>query len=121
MLRRTISLLFLTIGISLAAESIAAGKYSGKWEGASGGSGDFVLTLTSEAGGQLKPAVVFTLGGQDVKCTVKSAAVNGSKIKVTYAFDLQGNALESTIDGDLSGNRLAGKYQTRTVGEGAAV
>jgi hypothetical protein len=114
MLRRSVVVLFLALGIAVVADSITAGKYTGKWDGASGASGDFTLTLTADAGGQLKPAVLFTLGGQEVKCTVKSSEVNGSKIKVVYAFDLQGTALESAIEGDLSGNRLAGKYQTHT-------
>ena len=35
----------LFLCLTLAADPIAAGKYSGKWEGASGASGEFRMTL----------------------------------------------------------------------------
>lgn len=119
MLRRYAVLGLLAFSLPLIAEPVVPGKYAGKWEGVSGGSGDFKLTLASE-GSKWTGNVLFTLGGQEVKCTVKSLTVNDSKLRVVYAFDLQGNALESTIEGDMSGSKLSGKYMTKTP-DGTAV
>ncbi len=118
--RRHLLIALLAAALPLAAESVTAGKYSGKWEGASGASGDFHITLTS-AGDTWSADVNFGLGGQDVKCKVKSVSVDGSKIRVVYSFDLQGTELESTIEGERSDKGLGGKYTTRTTGDGSAV
>ena len=118
--RRLAILALFTIPFALAADPLAAGKYSGKWEGSSGGSGEFRMTLAS-ADAKWTADIVFTLGGQEVKCTVKSFTVDGANLHGVYSFDLQGNVLESTIDGELSGKKLAGKYTTRAAGDGSPV
>jgi len=109
----------MAVGISSAADALAAGKYAGKWEGSSA-SGEFRMMLTSAPEGKWSADIVFTLDGQAVKCTVKSLTVAGSKLKAVYAFDLQGYDLESTIEGELSADKLGGKYTTRT-GDGTLV
>lgn len=105
----------------MAAEPIGEGTYKGKYEGSAGASGDFRITLSRAAEGQWAADVMFALGGQDVKCKVTSIQVSDSKLKVVYTFDLQGTALESAIDGELSGGKLGGKYRTRVAGDGSAV
>ncbi len=105
----------------LMADPLAGGKYTGKWEGASGGSGDFRMTLTPAEEGKWTANISFSLGGQEVKCTVKSLSVDGSKLRAVYSFDLQGNQLESTIEGEMTGAKLGGKYTTKTAGDGSAV
>ncbi len=107
--------------LPILADTIAAGKYTGKWEGASGASGDFHITLTSASDDKWTSEVMFSLGGQDVKCNVKSISVEGPKLHVVYTFDLQGTELESTIDGEMTGKKLAGKYKTRAVADNSAV
>jgi hypothetical protein len=42
-------------------------------------------------------------------------------VHVVYTFDLLGTKLESTIDGERTGGKLTGKYQTRSVTDGSAV
>jgi hypothetical protein len=118
--RRFAMLALLIVPFALVADPVAAGKYSGKWEGSSGGSGEIRLALTS-ADGKWTGDIGFTLGGEEVKCTIKSLTVDGAKLHAVYSFDLQGNLLESTIDGELSGKKLAGKYTTRAAGDGSAV
>lgn len=118
--RRLLLIALLAVALPLAAAPLTPGKYTGKWEGASGASGDFHITLTS-SGDTWTADVDFGLGGQEVKCKVKSISVDGSKIRVVYTFDLQGTELESTIEGELSDKGLGGKYTTRTVGDGSAV
>ena len=105
---------------TLAADPVTAGKYTGKWEGGSGAGGDFQMTLAKE-GGNWKADVSFRMGADEVKCKVTSLSVEGGKLHVVYTFDLQGNNLESTIDGERSGNKLSGKYRTRAVGSDSAI
>jgi hypothetical protein len=114
-------LALLTMSLPVAADPLAGGKYTGKWEGTSGGSGDFRMTLTPSNSGKWAADVSFTLGGQEVKCTVKTITVTDSKLQVVYTFDLQGNILESTVEGELTGQKLGGKYKTRAAGDGTAV
>jgi len=112
-----ISLFALTVAV---AEPLAPGTYKGKYEGSAGSSGDFKVAL-SKAGEEWKGDVTFSLGGQEVKCTVKTVQVTGAKLKMVYSFDLQGTPLESQIDGELTGGKLAGKYRTQVSGDGSAV
>lgn len=116
---RWVALLLATC-LVLSADNIAPGKYTGTWQGTSGGSGDIGLTLAS-ADGKWTADVTFTLSGQDVKCTVKSLKVEGSKLEVSYTFDLQGLKLQSTVAGEMTGNKFTGKYHTVSVADGSAV
>jgi len=119
MLGKLLAVALLAVGISAAADALAAGKYAGKWEGSTA-SGEFRMTLTSAPEGKWSADIMFTLDGQPVKCAVKSLAVSGSKLKAVYSFELQGYDLESTIEGELSGDKLGGKYTTHT-GDGTQV
>jgi|SRR5689334_12593276 hypothetical protein len=110
----------LLAATALAADPITAGKYTGKWQGDSGAGGDFVLTLIANAS-SWKADVSFSMADQKVPCTVTSLNVDGSRLHVVYTFELLGNKLESTIDGERSGNKVSGKYSTRSVEGGAAV
>lgn len=103
-----------------AAEPLTAGVYKGKYEGSAGASGDFRVTL-DDSGGKWSGKVMFTLQGQDVNCKVTSIQVNGARLKIVYTFDLQGTVLESSIDGEMSGGTLGGKYHTQVSGDGTAV
>jgi hypothetical protein len=97
------------------------GTYKGTYSGSAGASGDFVVSLTQAGNGDWKSEVTFTLGGADVKTKITSLAVDGSKVKIVYEFDLQRTALESTIVGELNGATLAGDYHTKVMADGSAV
>ena len=98
-----------------------AGTYKGTYSGSAGASGDFVVSLTQSDNGEWKSEVTFTLGGADVKTKITSLAIDSSKVKIVYEFDLQGTALESTVTGELNGATLAGDYHTKVVADGSAV
>ena len=42
-------------------------------------------------------------------------------LPVVYDFDLQGNALESAVTGQLTGKTMEGTYKTTTVADGSPV
>jgi hypothetical protein len=98
-----------------------AGIYKGTYSGSAGASGDISVTLKQAEDGAWKSDVTFTFGGQDIKTKTTSVTVDGSKVKIVYEFDLDGNGLESTITGDLKGTTLAGTYHTRATADGSAV
>lgn len=114
---RTTLLLFATL-LGLAAAD-AAGTYKGSWSGA--GNGDFRLKLEHSGSGDWKADIVFTMGSDEVKTKVKSVKVDGSKVDIVYDFDLQGNALESAVTGQLTGKVMEGTYKTKTVADGSPV
>ena len=107
------------LGMAFAADKLA-GVYVGKWSGASGAAGDFCISLTA-ADGKLAPDVMFTMGSTEVKTKVTHVAVDGSTLEMKYEFDLDGNRLESTIHGTLTGGTLQGKYSTKAVADGSPV
>jgi hypothetical protein len=117
---RTLPVFLWAFALALAADPVAPGKYSGKWEGSSGASGEFLLALT-RTGGAWKAEVSFTMGAEKVNCSVTSLSVDGAKVRVVYTFDLLGMKLESTIEGERSGAGLSGKYRTRSVADNSPV
>jgi hypothetical protein len=121
MMGRVLRTVTIALIVGLLLFAISAGKYAGRWEGASGASGDFRLTLLPASDGKWNADVVFAFGGQDVKCKVKSVNVDGDQIAVVYTFDLQGFELESAIEGKASGDRLAGTYKTRALADGSVI
>src|SRR5947209_1199425 len=109
---------FVAFAIALvAADKDLAGIYVGKWSGVSGAAGDFRIALTLRDS-KLAPDVMFTMGSTEVKTKVTHIAVDGLKLEMKYEFDLNGNRLESTIHGTLSGETLQGRYTTKSVEDG---
>lgn len=106
--------------VLMAADAITAGKYTGKWQGDSGAGGEFFLSL-SGGSGTWKAEVSFTMSDQNVPCKVTALSVDSGKVHVVYTFDLLGNKLESTIDGERTAGKLIGKYRTRSTADGSAV
>jgi hypothetical protein len=112
---------FLILSAALTFALFAAGlagTYKGSYSG--GASGDISVTLKQADDGAWKSEVTFTYDGQDIKTKVTSVSVEGAKVKIVYDFDLDGNALESTITGELKGTILAGEYHTKSA-DGSAV
>ena len=95
----------------LAAGAGLAGRYAGDWKstGARGG-GTFSIKLESASDGW-KCAVSFTVGGADVKTTIRSCKIDHSKLEAVYDFELQGNALETKITGQWNGKTFEGRYE----------
>lgn len=106
--------------MAAAHDPVTAGKYTGKWQGASGAAGDFILSLARD-GDTWKAQVSFTMGAENVNCTVTSLSVDRAKVRVVYTFDLLGMKLESTIEGERGGAKLSGKYRTRSVSDNSPV
>ena len=115
------AIIFLLLAIVSAAhpaEKDFAGVFVGTWSGVSGGAGDVRITLKLTAG-KLTPDVMFTMGSTEVKTKVTHLAVHGLKLEMKYEFDLDGNRLESTIHGTLSGETMEGTYTSRSVADGS--
>ena len=114
-------LCLLFAAVCTAAAPDLAGRYTGEWKSNSaGGGGAFRLSLENGTAGW-KCDVVFAYAGQEVKTVMKEVKVDGSKIDVSYDFDLAGNALRSHVTGEFNGKAFDGKYQTTTVDGSTAV
>jgi hypothetical protein len=110
----------LAASLAFAQDSIGAGTYKGKWSGG-GGDGDFKLTLAPDGKGGLRGEVVFAMAGQEVPCKTTSLKIDGSSMKIVYEFDMQGNKLQSAVEGKLKGKTLEGTYKTTLPGGDEAV
>jgi hypothetical protein len=116
---RLLSLCF-ALALVLIAAGIA-GTYKGSYSGSAGASGDIRVSLKQADNGAWKSEVTFSFGSEDIKTKVTSVTVDGSKVKIVYEFDLDGNGLESTLTGELNGTTLAGSYHTKATADGSAV
>ena len=117
---RALSLVVLSLWLAVfPAAAAVGGKYAGTWSGASGAGGDLKMSFTSGADGKWTAEVSFTFAGETVPCKVKSVSVDGDKVEVVYEFDLGGVQLQSTATGQLSGNKMEGKYTTKSVADGS--
>jgi hypothetical protein len=113
-------LLSLVAAFVLFAAGVA-GTYKGTYSGSAGASGDIKVTLKQADDGAWKSEVSFSFGGGDIKTKVTSVSVEGSKVKIVYVFDLDGNELESTIKGELKETTLAGDYHTKSTDDDSPV
>lgn len=117
MLLRVIACALLLAALALGEDSIVTGTYKGEWSGTSA-NGEIHVTFKAGADGKLAPEVGFTLGGQDVVCTMISYKIDGAKVTMVYSFDAQGTTLKSAADGTVKGKAIEGTYQT-TAGDQA--
>ncbi len=117
---RNTAIVVLTLATALCATAADLnGTYKGTWSGGQA-SGDITIMLRTVDGAP-KAEVSFNVGGQDIKCNVASLKVDGSKIEITYEFDLGDIKLQSTAIGQLTGKTLEGTYKTKSLADGSAV
>ena len=108
----------------VGAEQPWAGTYQGDWASdASGVRGGFRMTLKAAGEGKWQGEVTFTIAEMEFKTTVKSLKIEGAKIEMSYEYELGDGAgrLMSTITGALEGAKVEGRYQAKTVPDGAVV
>jgi len=111
---RTFFVLFLLLLLpAFAADTDIAGKHAGEWKSSSSDVGGPIrFTLEGAAGGAWKCELSFGLNGADVKTTMKTVKVEGSKIELLYDFDAGGMTLTSHVTGEWNGSGFKGSYDT---------
>ncbi len=121
----TLAVLFVVISLTAAgAEAPWAGVYQGDWASdASGVRGGFRMTLKAAGEGKWLGEVTFTIAEMEFKTTVKSLKIEGTKIEMSYEYELGDGAgrLMSTITGGLEGAKVEGRYQAKSVPDGGVV
>jgi hypothetical protein len=95
---RAIAVLLMAAGLAPAQSGIGPGTYKGTWTGASSG-GDFHLKISADGKGEIG----FSLDGAEVPSKMVSFKIDGANLTAVYEFDLQGNKLQSAIQGTLKG------------------
>jgi hypothetical protein len=113
---RAIALLLMAAVLAPAQSTIGAGTYKGTYSGGSGG-GDFRLKVSADGKGEIG----FTVGGEEVASKMVSFKIDGATLTAVYEFDLQGNKLQSAIQGALKGKTIEGTYKTTVAGADDAV
>jgi hypothetical protein len=96
-----------------------SGKYAGTWVGQQS-DGGINIVLAQAAPGDWTAEVSFTLGGQEVKCKTVRIKVDGNNLDLAYEFNVGGLQATSTVTGKFDGDKLEGKYSTKSA-EGADV
>ena len=95
------------------------GEYKGTWKGRDDSSGDLKIKFTTGADAKLTAEAVFTFEGTAVPTRTKTLKVEGSRVELAFAWDVQGVSATSRLTGEIKGDRLEGTYESSTA-EGAA-
>lgn len=95
------------------------GEYKGTWKGRDDSSGDLKIKFTTGADAKLTAEAVFTFEGTAVPTRTKTLKVEGSRVELAFAWDVQGVSATSKLTGEIKGDRLEGTYESSTA-EGAA-
>ena len=96
-----------------------SGEYKGTWKGRDDSSGDLKIKFTTGADAKLTAEAVFTFEGTAVPTRTKTLKVEGSRVELAFAWDVQGVSATSKLTGEIKGDRLEGTYESSTA-EGAA-
>jgi len=104
----------LSISCLSAAEAVS-GKYNGTWSSDNSGSGGNIkMDLKSGPDAVQNSQVSFTISTYEVKTRMKSVKSEGPATEIQYEFDLQDNKLISTLTLTVNGDKLEGKYVSRS-------
>ena len=102
-----------------APAAAPSGEYKGTWKGRDESSGDLKIKFTTGADAKLTAEAVFTFEGTAVPTRTKTLKVEGSRVELAFAWDVQGVSATSKLTGEIKGDRLEGTYESSTA-EGAA-
>jgi len=101
------------------AAAAPSGEYKGTWKGRDESSGDLRIKFATGADAKLTAEAVFTFEGTAVPTRTKTLKVEGSRVELAFAWDVQGVSATSKLTGEIKGDRLEGTYESSTA-EGAA-
>ena len=102
-----------------APAAAPSGEYKGTWKGRDESSGDLKIKFTTGADAKLTAEAVFTFEGTAVPTRTKTLKVEGSRVELAFAWDVQGVSATSKLTGEIKGDRLEGTYESTTA-EGPA-
>ncbi|MFM8335214.1 MAG: hypothetical protein ACKODK_06605 [Opitutaceae bacterium] len=102
-----------------AAAAAPNGEYKGTWKGRDDSSGDLRIKFATGADAKLTAEAVFTFEGTAVPTRTKTLKVEGNRVELAFAWDVQGVSATSKLTGEIKGDRLEGTYESSTA-EGAA-
>ena len=102
-----------------APAAAPSGEYKGTWKGRDESSGDLRIKFATGADAKLTAEAVFTFEGTAVPTRTKTLKVEGSRVELAFAWDVQGVSATSKLTGEIKGDRLEGTYESSTA-EGAA-
>jgi hypothetical protein len=98
---------------SPAAKTSLAGSFAGTWQGSGESGGKLQMKLKPDGAGWTAEAS-FTFNDVVIPTTLKSIKVDGAKVILAFTWAIENDAGESTMTGELTGNKLAGSYESRT-------
>lgn len=102
-----------------AAQAGLLGEFSGEWRGKDDSSGTLKVKFSRGQDAAWTAQSVFAFEGTEIPTTTKSVKVDGVKVELVFAWQVQGTSAASTLKGELQGDKLEGTYESTTA-EGAA-
>jgi hypothetical protein len=105
--------------ISTPAAISLAGTFSGRWLGQNEMGGDLRFKFSPGTDAPWTAEVLFVYEGTDVHAQTQSVQINGNKVEVVIAWEIQGTAASTTLTGMLSGQAIEGTYKSTAAEEPA--
>jgi hypothetical protein len=99
-----------------AEKTSLAGSFAGTWEGPGDASGKLRLKLKPD-GSTWAAEASFTFRETVIPTTLKSIKVDGAKVVLVFSWVIETDPGESTLTGELKGDKLAGTYETKSSGD----
>ncbi len=111
------SLVAAEINTPIAAN--LAGTFSGRWLGQNAVGGDLRFKFSPGTAAPWTAEVLFVYEGTDVHAKTQSVQIDGNKVEVVIAWEIQGTAASTTLTGILSGQDIEGTYKSTAAEEPA--
>jgi hypothetical protein len=99
-----------------AAKASLAGAFAGTWQGPGESGGKLRVKFKPDGAGWAAEAS-FTFRDVVIPTTSKSVKVDGTKVVLVFSWVIENDAGESTMTGELTGDKLAGTYETKSSGD----
>jgi hypothetical protein len=102
-----------------AAQPNLDGEFLGEWRGQDQSSGAVTLKFAPGKDSAWTASVVFTYETVKSPTTTKSVRIDGNRVEVEFAWEVEGTAAATKLVGELKGDQIEGSYASTTA-EGAA-
>ena len=107
----TLAVICATSTFLAAAEPQVAGEYSGSWSGNDGSTGNIDIALVDSVADSWSAEVQLWADGDSIPVTMKSVAIDGSKVEIVFDFRAEGQTSTVKLKGAVTSKFLVGGYE----------
>ncbi|MEJ6602982.1 MAG: hypothetical protein ACKVI3_10125 [Verrucomicrobiia bacterium] len=107
----TLAVICATSTSLAAAEPQVTGEYSGSWSSNDGSTGNIDIALVDSVADSWSAEVKLWADGDSIPVTMKSVAIDGSKVEIVFDFRAEGQTSTVKLKGAVTSKFLVGGYE----------